>query len=201
MISCKIDLVYETRGRAWGYLPFCTRIHKKHRKPPPPEIPCFYNVDTETLRIVYLNLYKNCVFPCSHYFKCQKDSCFQRVNVSGRSCQDYSCLRETISLPRFGFMNNVLFFSCMCKGLNIQIKTRTHTNIKPLLWQKKHCNWHFQWLSYVMSFQIALTSRKLESTESAEVSTLYSGAQWGIELNRATFYHGAKANSHSWSIC
>lgn len=46
----------------------------------------------------------------------------------------------------------------------------------------------FQLSSYIMPSQIALTYMKLESTESAKVLTLYSAAQWGIELTRATFY-------------
>lgn len=37
----------------------------KKLKPLPPQNPSSYNVDTGTLHIVCLNLYKHCFFPCS----------------------------------------------------------------------------------------------------------------------------------------
>lgn len=90
-------------------------------------------------------------------------------------------------------MNNVIFFfggGGLQRFINTVKSTNTDTpKYKTAPEEKKNLSSrHFQFSSSVMSSQIALTYRKLESTESAKVSTLYSAAQWGIELTRTTFY-------------
>lgn len=89
-------------------------------------------------------------------------------------------------------MNNVFFFGGgVCKKFINTVKNKnTDTSKHEAAPEEKKNRFsrHFQLSSSVMSSQIALTYRKLESTESAKVSTLYSAAQWGIELTRTTFY-------------
>lgn len=77
----------------------------------------------------------------------------------------------------------------MCKRFINTVKNTNTSKHKAAPEEKKNrSSRHIQLSSSVMSSQIALTYRKLESTESAKVSTLYSSAQWGIELTRTTFY-------------
>lgn len=101
-----------------GICLFVLEATKNRRGKKNPENSCSYNVDTETMRIVYLNLYKHCVFPCSIILNVKGI-----LASRGLMCRDAHVktphMEDKQYLPGFGFMNNVIFvlvFFCVCKG-------------------------------------------------------------------------------------
>lgn len=113
---------------------------KKKTEEKKTENPCSYNVDTETLQIVYLNLYKHCVFPCSIILNVKGI-----LASRGLMCREAHVrtphIKDKQYLPGFGFMNNLFFFFGGgwggCKSSEIQSKTQTHANI-TLLQRRKY---------------------------------------------------------------